>query len=98
MVERVVKILIKNNIIHQQDSELYQYGLTLLIKKIFHIVTILLLGTICKKFICTAVFLVAYAGIRKYAKDIMQKVRKDAMLVQGLLLRFPYFFFIFLNM
>lgn len=31
MVERVVKILIKNNIIHQQDSELYQYGLTLLI-------------------------------------------------------------------
>lgn len=97
MVERVVKIFIKNNIIHQQDSELYQYGLTLLIKKIFHIVTILLLGTICKKFICTAVFLVAYAGIRKYAGGYHAKSSKGCYACTGIVTSFSILLFYILE-
>lgn len=76
MVELLIRKLVKNSVIIPGDAELYQYGLDLLIKKILHLLIILIFGIISKKFTCTIAFLITYAGIREYAGGYHAKTSK----------------------
>lgn len=67
MVEKVVNFLVRNAIIVPGEGEIYQYGLTLLAKKIFHALVILLTGFFGGEFLGTCIFLIAYASIREYS-------------------------------
>lgn len=67
MVEKVVKFLVRNAIIAPEETEIYQYGLALIVKKILHTLVILLIGFWGGEFLGILIFLIAYAGIREYA-------------------------------
>ncbi|MDD3338267.1 MAG: accessory gene regulator B family protein [Lachnospiraceae bacterium] len=67
MVEKVVKLLVRNGEIVQEEIEIYQYGLELLTKKLLHVFVILFIGFIGDEFFEVLVFLMAYASIREYA-------------------------------
>lgn len=93
MVEAIVRALIKNRIIAQDDYVVYQYGVSLLIKKIFHIATMVLFGFICGKFICTIVFLTAYAAIREQAGGYHAKTSKGCYLCTWIVTLFAILLF-----
>ena len=46
MINNIVNIFIKNNIINKDDADIYRYGLFVILYNGFLIIDILLLGTI----------------------------------------------------
>ncbi|MBQ1275208.1 MAG: accessory gene regulator B family protein [Cellulosilyticum sp.] len=59
--------LIKNQIIEQEDQEVYSYGLQLVLSSMFITVFIVIIGFVLNKGIEAIVFLMALAGLRHYA-------------------------------
>jgi len=51
----------------QGDLEVYEYGFILLLKKLFHIVTILAMGWLANELVNVAIFLLVYICIREYS-------------------------------
>lgn len=84
MIEKCIKILVKSNIIKSEEQAIYQYGLNLLVKKILHILIILLFGAICGYFASIIFFLIAYAGIREYAGGYHAKTTKGCYCCTGI--------------
>lgn len=98
MVDIVVKILVKENIIKPEETTLYRYGLSLLTKKILHVFIMLLFGTILDKFENTVFFLIAYAGIREYAGGYHAKTTTGCYFCTGGVIIFStLLFYIFQN-
>lgn len=65
--ERFIKYLIENDLIEQDKLEIYQYGLHLLIKKIFYASFILAVGLWGDETCGIIFFLICYINIREYS-------------------------------
>lgn len=67
MNKRVINFLLETGVIKSYDVEIYEYGFDLLLKKMVHLLMILLIGVIADEFWSVLFFLLAYASIREYA-------------------------------
>ena len=67
MNKKITEFLIKTNIITTDEVELYQYGFDLTVKKVIHVLVILLIGHIGGHFLGMVSFLIAYICLREYA-------------------------------
>lgn len=67
MSEKIIQYLLNHNAINDDNLEIYQYGINLLIKKVLHIITIIMVGILFDNFWGIFLFLVSYTNIREYA-------------------------------
>lgn len=80
MGKRFIEYLIRNEMIMNEEYELYQYGLSILNKKIVHTCIFLIIAFICNQLRSTLVFVVVYASIREYSGGYHAKTTKGCYL------------------
>ena len=64
MINNIVNIFIKNNIINKDDADIYRYGLFVILYNGFLIIDILLLGTIFNQLKFTCLFIIFWTPYR----------------------------------
>ncbi|CEK36649.1 accessory gene regulator [[Clostridium] sordellii] len=64
---KTTKLLIENNIIDQEDKNIYEYGFETLIYFTVNILIALIIGLIFGKLLNTIVFLICYCTIRQFS-------------------------------
>lgn len=64
---KITSLLVCNNSIDNEDSEICSYGLEVLISSLINTVIVLLIGFILGKFIQTIVFIACYCSIRQFS-------------------------------
>ncbi|MGC4019951.1 MAG: accessory gene regulator B family protein [Muricomes sp.] len=67
MEKKILSFLIRSEVIDEEKTEIYRYGLNIFIKKIIHILLFLVIGFIGGEFWGVFIFLVAYASMREYS-------------------------------
>ena len=88
--------LIEANVIKEDEAELYEYGLSLIGKKISHMLLILLIGWIGGQLLGMISFLASYICLREYAGGYHAKTSKYCYLCTGVVtLSVLVMFFIF---
>lgn len=65
--DNITDFFYSNNIIQEEDKEIYVYGLQLIISTIIGITLILVLGLILKKLFYSIIFLISFIPIRMYS-------------------------------
>lgn len=65
--EKFVEFFISNNIIKNEDRELYEYALSITISAVIHILTIVVLGIIFGLVVESIIFYLCFIAIRKFA-------------------------------
>ena len=78
---KITSILIHNNVIDENDYELYSYGFETLIAFIVNILVILSIGFIFDKFSQTLLFLVCYCPIRQFTGGYHAENYRNCLLV-----------------
>lgn len=63
-MNRIINILIKNDIIKESDRDIYEYGLFVLIFNMFIIISIIIIGILIGKYELSLFFLTFYLPIR----------------------------------
>ena len=63
----ITSFLICNDVIHQEESNIYTYGFEILIAFIINLIIIFTIGIISNKFIHTVLFLLFYCPIRQFS-------------------------------
>ncbi len=66
LADKLTKLLIKNNIIKDDEYDIYKYGFEMLVYFIFNISIALLIGVIFNRVIQTIIFLTCYCTIRQF--------------------------------
>lgn len=64
---KITSLLVGNDSIDNEDSEVCSYGLEVLISSLINTVIVLLIGFILGKFMQTVVFIVCYCSIRQFS-------------------------------
>ena len=64
---KVIKFFINNNIIKEEDKELYEYALSITVSALIHIITIVVLGITFGLVAESIIFYVCFIAIRKFA-------------------------------
>ncbi|MDX5701746.1 accessory gene regulator B family protein, partial [Clostridioides difficile] len=63
---KFANILVRNEVIEDEDFEIYRYGFETLVYFIINISVALLIGIALNKFIQTIIFLVCYCTLRQF--------------------------------
>lgn len=64
---KIIKFFIDNNIIQEDDKELYEYALSITVSALIHIVTIVVLGITFGLVAESIIFYLCFIAIRKFA-------------------------------
>ncbi|MEE1281231.1 MAG: accessory gene regulator B family protein [Acutalibacteraceae bacterium] len=65
--EKIIEFFVSNNIIKNEDKELYKYALSITISAVIHILTIIVLGITFSLVVESIVFYMCFIAIRKFA-------------------------------
>lgn len=65
--EKIVRLLVRKNVISAGDITLYQFGLQSLMMKVIHIITYVIIGLAFQELVQVVLFTAAYILPRKYA-------------------------------
>lgn len=76
MEKKVISFWLKTETINYEDVEIYQYGFSLLIKRLIHTGAILLMAAAFNELIGCSVFLFTYATLREYSGGFHAKSEK----------------------
>lgn len=77
---KLIDILITSKIIKKEDTDLYEYSLTILISYIFFSLLVFLGNLFTKNFITTLLFLIVFFSFRKYSGGLHLESRKICLL------------------
>lgn len=76
MEKKVISFWLKTETINYEDVEIYQYGFSLLIKRLIHTGVILLMAAVFSELMGCSIFLFAYATLREYSGGFHAKSEK----------------------
>jgi accessory gene regulator B len=65
--ERVASFFVQNKIIEKEDSEVYAYGILLIISSVFNTLLLLTIGALLWRLTETIIFLFSFAVIRSFS-------------------------------
>lgn len=83
--KKIIEFFIDNNIIKDEDKELYEYALGITISALIHILTIVVLGIIFSLLVESIVFYLCFIAIRKFAGGYHAKTAGGCYLFSVLL-------------
>ncbi len=75
LISKIVIALQADNIILEEDSDIYSYGLEILISNLTLLISILIVGMICGKLQYTLLFLMVFIGLRRVTGGYHTKKR-----------------------
>lgn len=67
LAHKLTNLLVKNNIIKEDEYEIYRYGFEMLVYFIVNISIALFIGIIFNRFIQTVIFLLCYSTVRQFS-------------------------------
>ena len=67
LIKSMALFLCRNQIIHEDEIEIYEYGLELLLTSIFEILAVLIISICIGKLLITALFLLSFCCLRTFA-------------------------------
>lgn len=83
--EKCIKFFVDNDIIKNEDKELYQYALSITISAVIHILTVIVLGITFSLVVESIIFYTCFIAIRKFAGGYHAKTARGCYLFSVLL-------------
>lgn len=84
-VLKIEKFLLKYNFVKEETSEIYAFGFELLIKQLFHLSFMILVGAVMKRIVEVIAFIFAYSVFRRNAGGYHFQSEKLCFLSSGIL-------------
>ncbi|MEE1076600.1 MAG: accessory gene regulator B family protein [Acutalibacteraceae bacterium] len=83
--EKCIEFFVDNDIIKNEDKELYQYALSITISAVIHILTIIVLGITFSLVVESIIFYMCFIAIRKFAGGYHAKTARSCYFFSVLL-------------
>lgn len=84
IASRIVSKMLMANLISDNETEMYNYGVQVLLEKVISYATIFALAMIIHKFLEILLFSVSFSVIRKYSGGIHCKTFKSCLIISAL--------------
>ena len=83
--EKCIEFFVDNDIIKNEDKELYQYALSITISAVIHILTVIVLGITFSLVVESIIFYTCFIAIRKFAGGYHAKTARGCYFFSVLL-------------